>query len=337
MGSVNPPKVSVVVPVYKEEDNIVPFLTRIEPILEKIGSYEVLFCLDPSPDRTEEVILAESKRNPAVGLILMSRRFGQPAATMAGILNCKGETCVVIDVDLQDPPELIGSLYHKLEEGYDVVYAQRKRGRKGETFLKKLISYVGYRIINGISDVSIPRDTGDFRIMNRRVIETLRHLPERHGFLRGLVAFSGFRQTALEYDRQSREAGTTKYNRFTGSFKIAFNGLFGFSTVPLHLILWLGVWVAFLSSLLIFMMIVARLFLDIDYPLGVPTITITVLFMGSIQLVAIGILGEYIGRVYEEVRHRPQYIIDKVHNVALRNPWGATPCEEHKPKQAEPV
>src|ERR1700731_1071556 len=164
-AGVRPIALSVVVPVYKEAGNIKPFLTRTEAVMAKLGvSYEIIFALDPSPDDTEAVILREIERNPAVKLILFSRRFGQPAATMAGILSCTGETCVVIDVDLQDQPELIEQMYAKLREGYEVVYAKRT-SRKGETLVKRLISHVGYSVINKFSDVNIPRNTGDFRII----------------------------------------------------------------------------------------------------------------------------------------------------------------------------
>ena len=219
--------ISIVVPVYREEKNIRPFLARLEPVLEKIGSYEILFCLDPSPDDTEAVILEEVNRNPNIKLLVFSRRFGQPAATMAGILSCTGETCVVIDVDLQDQPELIEQLHAKLAEGYEVVYAKR-RSRKGETLIKRIISCFGYAVINRLSDVQIPRNTGDFRIMTRRVIEELRRFNESHGFLRGLVAYVGFKQAYVEYDRDERFAGAGNYNRLTGSLKIGLNGLIGF-------------------------------------------------------------------------------------------------------------
>ncbi len=166
---------SVVIPVYKEAGNINFFLERAEPVLEKISAdYEILFCLDPSPDQTEAVIMKEIERNARIKLIVFSRRFGQPAATMAGILMSKGEACVVIDVDLQDPPELIEAMYQKITEGYEVAYAKR-RSRKGETWVKKLVSYVGYKIINKLSDIEIPTNTGDFRMMTRRVIESLRN------------------------------------------------------------------------------------------------------------------------------------------------------------------
>lgn len=202
--------ISVIVPVYKEEANIRPFLARLEPVLAPLGEYEILFCLDPSPDNTEAVIEAEIKRNSNIGLMVFSRRFGQPSAVMAGIHQCQGESCVVIDVDLQDPPELIADLYYKMREGYDVVYAKR-RTRAGETLIKRLVSYLGYKVINATADVNIPRNTGDFRIMSRRVIDELRHLKEGHGFLRGLVAFVGFDQSYIEYDRDERAHGAGNY------------------------------------------------------------------------------------------------------------------------------
>ena len=317
----SPVDISVAVPVYKEEGNIEPFLRRIVPMLERIGSYEILFCLDPSPDRTEEIIEEQIGKNPNLGLIVMSRRFGQPAATMAGILNCRGNACVVIDVDLQDPPEVIPDMYAKMLDGYDVVYATR-RNREGETLLKRAISNLGYKLINTLSEVRIPRNTGDFRIITRGIIEELRWLPESHGFLRGLIALVGYRQTAIEYDRHPRLAGTSNYNRYLGSLKIAFNGLFGFSTTPLQVSLWTGVSIAVISVLLILFMFLTKLVLRKDYPLGIPTITILVLFIGGVQLISLGIIGEYIGRIYDEVRRRPHYIVKRAHNVAVRDRRG---------------
>jgi len=312
------PKISVVVPVYKEERSIGPFLERVRPILDRIGSYEILFCLDPSPDRTEQVIAEEAARDPRIGLLAFSRRFGQPAATMAGILNCQGETCVVIDVDLQDPPELIPQLSAKLTEGYEVVTARRS-SRKGETWLKELVSEVGYTLINRISDVEIPRNTGDFRVITRRVIEELREINESHGFLRGLVALVGFRQAFVEYERDARFTGTGNYNRYLGSLKIGLNGVFGFSTYPLSLMMWTGFGIALLSAVLIAVTLVTKLILGQAYPLGVPTIIVLVLFMGGVQLMALGVLGEYIGRIYDEVRRRPHYVVDRALNVTLRD------------------
>jgi dolichol-phosphate mannosyltransferase len=310
--------VSVVVPVYKEAQSIRPFLARLEPVVERLGAYEIIFALDPSPDDTETVIRAEIQRNPRIGLLVFSRRFGQPAAVMAGIRHCSGETCVVIDVDLQDPPELIEHLYRRLLEGFDVVYAKR-RTREGETVPKLIVSYLGYRVINAVSDVEIPTNTGDFRIMSRRTIDQLRSLNEGHGFLRGLVAFVGFRQTFIEYDRDQRAHEAGKYNRYFGSFKIGLNGLIGFSNFLLSATLVTGLIIAGVAFLLALAIIWTRLFMDVAYPIGLPTTLVVVLFLGGVQLVSIGILGQYIGRIYDEVKRRPQYIVDtavNVHSVA---------------------
>jgi dolichol-phosphate mannosyltransferase len=184
--------------------------------------------------------------------------------------------------------------------------------------VKKAVSAVGYKLINQIAEVPIPRNTGDFRIMSRKVVEELRGLRESHGFLRGLVSLVGFRQTQILYERDARHMGAGNYNRLLGSLKIGFNGIFGFSTVPLQLMMWTGFIIAALSALAIFIVIGLKLFYGSAFPMGVPTITVLVLFMGGVQLAGLGVLGEYIGRVYEEVRERPLFIIDRTANVAVR-------------------
>jgi glycosyltransferase involved in cell wall biosynthesis len=315
------PTISLIVPVYKEERNILPFLERAIPVLEAIGRYEVLFCLDPSPDRTEDVIRSQIEKNPNIGLLVFSRRFGQPAATMAGILNCRGRWCVVIDVDLQDPPELIEAFLRKAEEGFDVVTA-RRGSREGETFVKRAVSIIGYKFINKIAEVPIPANTGDFRIMSRRVIEELRGLSEGHGFLRGLVSFVGFPQAEVLYERDARHAGSGNYNRYLGSLKIGLNGIIGFSAFPLQIMMWTGFVIALLSTVAILITIGLRLYLGDEYPMGIPTITVLVLFLGGVQLASVGLLGEYIGRVYDEVRRRPMYIVDRAINAQVRDPRG---------------
>lgn len=301
---------SLVVPVYKEEANIRPFLQRTEAVMEKMGvSYEIIFALDPSPDNTEGVILEEINRNPNIKLLVFSRRFGQPAATMAGILTCTGETCVVIDVDLQDQPELIEQLHAKLAEGYEVVYA-RRRSRKGETLVKRIISYFGYAVINRLSDVQIPRNTGDFRIMTRRVIEELRRLNESHGFLRGLVAYVGFKQAYVEYDRDARFAGAGNYSRLTGSLRIGLNGLISFSSRPLQLMSIAGFVLAGLSFMLGGWYVFQHL-IGVNLTPGLSTTILVVTFFSGVQLLALGLMGEYVGRIYDEVKQRPLYIVDK--------------------------
>lgn len=304
-------KLSVIVPVYKEAENIKPFLSRVESVLNKTNlSYEIIFCLDPSPDTTEQVIQQEIERNPNIKLLLFSRRFGQPAATIAGILYCRGEACVVIDVDLQDPPELIEAMYNKLAEGYEVVYAKRK-SRKGETLFKRIFSYFGYSVINKLSDIQIPRNTGDFRVMTRRVIEELRRLNETHGFLRGLVAYVGFKQAFVEYDRDPRFAGKGNYNRFTGSLKIGLNGLISYSSRPLQMMSIAGAIIAGFSFLLGISYIIQKLY-SVNLTPGLSTTVIIVSFFSGVQLLSLGLIGEYIGRIYEEVKRRPMFIIDKI-------------------------
>lgn len=310
------PKITVVVPIYKEADNIKPFLNRTEAVLEKISAnYEIIFCLDPSPDHTEEVVLKEIERNSRIKLVVFSRRFGQPAATIAGILLAKGETCVVIDVDLQDPPELIEAMYHKLSEGYEVVFAKR-RSRKGETLVKRIIAHVGYKVINKLSEVQIPRNTGDFRIMTRRVIEELRRLNESHGFLRGLVAYIGFKQAFVEYDRDPRYAGKGNYNRFTGSIKIGLNGLISFSSRPLQMMSIAGAVLAGFSFLLGAWYVVQKL-VGVNLTPGLPTTVLVVSFFSGVQLLCLGLMGEYVGRIYDEVKQRPLYIVDRFIDKSL--------------------
>jgi glycosyltransferase involved in cell wall biosynthesis len=314
-GGASPVNVSVVVPVYKEAGNIKPFLQRTEAVMKKLGvSYEIIFALDPSPDDTEAVILREIERNSAVKLILFSRRFGQPAATMAGILNCTGQKCVVIDVDLQDQPEVIEQLYNKMAEGYEVVYAMRT-SREGETLIKRVVSYFGYSVINRLSDVQIPRNTGDFRIMSRRVIEELRRLSESHGFLRGMVAYVGFKQAAVLYNRDARLTGTGNYNRLIGSLRIGINGLVGFSSRPLQVMSMAGFVVAAISFCIGIWYLFQKL-MGFNLTPGLPTTVLVISFFSGVQLLALGLVGEYIGRIYDETKRRPMYIVDRKVNFS---------------------
>jgi glycosyltransferase involved in cell wall biosynthesis len=301
---------SLVVPVYREEKNIPHFLERLRPILAGITEdYEVIFSLDPSPDRTEEVILEQRATNPRVKLLKFSRRFGQPMATLAGLEYSTGDAVVVMDVDLQDPPELLVAMIAKWREGFDVVLPQR-RARTGEPWIKKLVAGTGYKVINKIADVKIPPNTGDFRLMSRRVVNEVVRLKESHGFLRGLVALVGFRQVIIPFDRPARFAGETNYNRFLGSLRIGFNGVFCFSTYALTLSTWLGFVVSGFSFLLMAIYIFYKL-MGWEILWGNPTLVILIAFLGGIQLISVGILGEYIGRIYEEVRARPKFIVER--------------------------
>jgi polyisoprenyl-phosphate glycosyltransferase len=312
---INKASISIVVPVYREESNIRPFLKRIETVLEKLQSeYEIIFCLDPSPDDTEMIIKEEIKRNHNIHLIRFSRRFGQPAATMAGIHCCKGDICVVIDVDLQDPPELMESMIEKWRDGFKVVYA-RRRSRKGETFIKEWVSYAGYRVINSISDVKIPKDTGDFRLIDRMVVDELKKLNETHGFLRGMVAFVGFKQTFVEYDRDERASGITNYNKYLGSLKIAFNGIVGFSIRPLQVASLFGALIAAGGFILGAWFVIQKEILHVDFTPGLSWTIVLITFFSGVQLLSLGIMGEYVGRIYEEVKKRPMYIIEETENL----------------------
>jgi glycosyltransferase involved in cell wall biosynthesis len=306
------PELSVVVPAYNEEANVEHVYTRLCDVLEGLVlSWELIFSVDPSTDRTEELILDLRKIDPRVKMLSFSRRFGQPMATLAGLEAATGDAVVVIDCDLQDPPELIPELVRRWREGYDVVYAQR-RTRQGETLVKRTVAALGYRLIGRIAEVEIPRNTGDFRLMSRRVVDQVVALPESHGFLRGLVGLVGFRQVAVAYDRDPRAAGTGKYNRFLGSARIGLNGIVGFSRYPLRLITLLGLGFSFLAFLLAIAYLAMKL-AGFPFPLGNPTIVIIVAFFSGIQLLSLGVMGEYVGRIYDEVRRRPKYIVESRH------------------------
>ena len=268
--------ITVVVPVYKEEGNIRPFLDRMEPVLAAISErYEILFCLDPSPDRKE-----------------------------AGIALSRGAAGVVIDVDLQDPPELIADLYARMRDGFDVVSA-RRRSRKGETVVKRIASWIGYDMINRLADVEIPRNTGDLRIMSRRVCDELTRLNEGHGFLRGLVAYVGFPQAYVEYDRDPRHAGAGHYNRFLGSLKIGVNGVVSFGSRPLQLMSVAEFRVAGFSFFVGAYYVIGKI-AGVESTAGLPPTVLAMSFFAGVQLLSLGLIGEYVGRIDDEVKWRPK-------------------------------
>ena len=282
---------------------------RLTGILNGTGmSWEIIFSVDPCTDRTEELILDLRRRERRIKVLRLSRRWGQPMATIAGLEASSGDAVVVIDCDLQDPPELIPELVARWREGYDVVYAQR-RTRAGETLPKRIVAAVGYRVIARIGEVEIPPNTGDFRLLSRRVVENVLALEEHHGFLRGLVALVGYRQTSVPYDRDVRAAGSSKYNRFFGSLVIGLNGVIGFSRYPLQMISLMGIGLSGLAFLLAAVYLLLKLFV-LPFPVGNPTIVIVVAFFSGIQLLSLGVIGEYVGRIYDESRRRPKYIVE---------------------------
>jgi glycosyltransferase involved in cell wall biosynthesis len=300
---------SVILPVYNEESNVEHAYERLHTVLEDIDLdwWELIFSVDPSTDRTEELVLALREHDPRVKMLRFSRRFGQPSATIAGMEASGGDAVIVMDCDLQDPPELIADLVAQWREGYDVVYAQR-RTRAGESMAKKLWAGMAYKVINHIAEVEIPKNTGDFRLMSQRVVDNVISLQEAHIFLRGLVPLVGFRQTGVLYDRDQRAAGRSHY-RFYGSWSHGLSGVVGFSRYPLQVISVGGIVLSGLAFLLAIAYLLLKLS-GVTFPVGNPTIVIVVSFFSGIQLLSLGVMGEYIGRIYDEARHRPRYIIE---------------------------
>jgi dolichol-phosphate mannosyltransferase len=305
-------KLSVVVPVYNEEKTVNIFLNRLKAVLDKItNNYEIIFALDPCTDRSEEIIENAHNADNRIKLLRFSRRYGQPAATWAGMYHTSGDAVIPIDCDMQDPPELIEKmvdLWH--DEGYKVVIPQRK-SRDGENFLKKIISYVGYWIINKIASVDIPRNTGDFRLLDRRVVDELMHLRESHGFLRGLTSLVGFKTYLLPFNRLSRVGGKGKYNHITGNLRIGFNGVVAFSDFLLNMITVLGLILSTLSISGAAFMVCAKLLGWWKSVTGVATMLVIVLLLFGMLFLALGIMGAYVSRIYDEVKMRPKFIVEK--------------------------
>lgn len=317
------PVLSVVVPVYNEEQTLPRFLAAIRPVLASVTeNYEVIFVADPCTDRTVELIRDEHARDPRIKLLLFSRRFGQPAATLGGMTYAGGEAIVVIDCDLQDPPGLIPEMMRLWRAGNKVVIPQRT-SREGETLIKRVISYGGYWLINRISVVPIPRNTGDFRLLDRRVVQEIVKLPESHGFLRGLTSVVGFKTVLLPFSREARAAGAGKYNRLTGSLKIGFNGIVAFSDSLLRLMVVAGIAMAGVALLAVPLVAFMKAYGLYRFAQGVATMCILMLFLGGVQLVGMGLLGAYVGRIYEEAKRRPKFIIDESLGVEASRPEGS--------------
>ncbi len=310
--------ISVVVPTYNEEGNVVALYERLAEVLDAQPAlaWELIFALDAPTDRTPELVLELRERDPRVKMLRLSRRFGQPMATLAGLSFTSGDAAVVIDCDLQDPPELIPALVERWREGYDVVSARRSR-RAGETMLRRAVAWVGYRVIARISEVDIPPDTGDFRLLSRRVVDNVLALKESHGFLRGLVALVGFTQTTVPYDRAPRASGRSSYSRLFGSLRIGLNGIVGFSRHPLQLISLAGIGSAMLAFLLGVAYAAAKIG-GVRFPIGNPTIVIVIAFFSGMQMLSLGVIGEYVGRIYDESRQRPKFIIESTYGLEPR-------------------
>lgn len=306
------PTLSVVVPLYNEEGNVAPLLERIGGIVQRLPerpSYEIILVNDGSGDGTLARIREQMQRRPNIVLVNLSRNFGHQLAATAGLDVAQGQAVVLMDGDLQDPPELIEQFLERWRQGYDVVYAVR-RSRKGEGAFKIFTARLFYRLIRRMTNVSIPVDTGDFRLMSRRVVDTLNRSRERNRFLRGMVSWSGFNQTGVEYDRDERLSGETKYP-LRKMLKFAADAVTSFSDVPLRLASYLGFTVstaAFIYAIIIILFKAIRLGTP-EYARGWASTMVVILFIGGVQLIGIGILGEYLGRIYDEVKGRPLYLI----------------------------
>jgi len=302
------PFLSIVAPCYNEEAVIDIFLEKIFVVLEQLGcSFEIVFVNDGSRDNTLEVLKAKSKEYAGIRVINLSRNFGKEAALTAGIDAARGEVVVPIDVDLQDPPELILEFVKKYEEGYDVVVGKRV-DRTTDTPAKRISAELFYKMHNKISDIEIPHNVGDYRLMSRRVVEELKKLPETQRFMKGIFAWLGFKTAVVEYKREERVAGDTSFNGWK-LWNFALDGITSFSTAPLRIWLYVGMGLALIAFLYGSWIIFKTLLFGADTP-GYASMITVILFLGGIQLMGIGILGEYIGRIYLESKNRPIYIVE---------------------------
>ena len=304
--------ISLVVPVWNEEDNIKPFVNEVKKYLST-HSFEIIFVCDPSSDNTEEIINELASQDKNIRLILMSRKFGQPMAILAGLKHSKGDCAVILDVDLQDPPSLIPEMISNWESGFEVILPQRN-SRIGENPLRLLIAKVAYKLIDNFSNLKMPRDVSDFRLIDRLVIDQINIMQEKHGYLRGMVAYAGFKTKFIKFDRPARSRGKSKYNTFIGSLRIGGNGIFAYSTLGLSLIFNLGIILGIFSFLISFFYFLAKI-LGYPFPIGNPTVVISIFFIGAINILSMAIVGQYIERIYEETRLRPRYIIRKTINI----------------------
>lgn len=299
----------IIVPVFNEQEVVDLFYEEIKQILQTCNvNWTILFVDDGSTDGTVQHLEFLRHKDKRVGFIKLSRNFGKEYALTAGLDHADADVVVVIDVDLQDPPELIPQMLNYWNEGYDVVYATRKK-RDGETLLKKATASWFYRLINSMSKIDIPKDTGDFRLLDIKAVRAINKLRESNRFMKGLFAWIGYKQKAIYFDRKKRIAGTTKWN-MRKLFSFALDGITSFSYVPLKFATWIGVSVALFSFIYGLIVIAKTLIFGNDLP-GYPSLMVVILFLGGIQLMALGIIGEYLGRLFEENKQRPLYLIDK--------------------------
>jgi len=303
------PEISLVVPFYNEADGVEPFFKEtLEVLIKEKLDYEVICVNDGSTDLTMAALLRERKRNKRIRILLLSRNFGKEVALTAGLDHARGKAVIPMDSDLQDPPRLIPHLIAKWRDGYEVVTARRAE-RLSDSWMKRNSAKAFYWLFNAISDTRIPENTGDFRLLDREVVEALRQLPERDRFMKGLFAWVGYRTTEVTFDRPARQAGLTKWS-FRKLFNFAIGGVTAFSNFPLRLFNYIGLTVAGFSFLYALFLIVTTLLLGRDVP-GYASIMVVMLFLGGIQLIGIGVVGEYVGRIFLESKKRPLYLVHR--------------------------
>lgn len=319
-NSVEAVELSIIIPTYNEEANVDYLLDRLLSVLENMNTtFEIVCINDGSTDNTIRYLVEYHQRNSKVKVVDLSRNFGKEIALTVGIDYAIGQAVIPIDADLQDPPELIEDLVAKWRQGYDVVYATR-RSRQGENWLKRSTANAFYYIISRMSSVPIPRDTGDFRLIDRRVVEALKQMPERTRFMKGLFAWVGYRQTSIYYDRSQRHQGKTKWN-YWKLWNFAIDGITSFSFGPLKIWSYIGLLLSLLAFFYAAYLVLRTLIFGIDVP-GYASLMVIMLFLGGMQLVTLGIVGEYIGRIYEEVKQRPLYFV--------KNTCGFTQVSPHR-------
>lgn len=314
------PIYSLIIPVYNEEATLPELYRRVQAVMDQMdGEVELILINDGSRDRSLDLIRELHGIDPRVCYLNFARNFGHQIAVTAGLNFARGKAVITLDADLQDPPELIPEMVQQWHKGYQVVYAQRIR-RSREGWFKRFTAYLFYRILKRLADVDIPTDTGDFCLMDRQVVDTLNAMPERNRYIRGLRSWTGFRQTAVLFEREPRFAGEVKYT-FQKSLALAVDGLVSFSRVPLRAATYIGLFAALMALVMVFLVIYWRLFYPQSSLTGYAIIASAIFFLGAVQLFSIGILGEYIGRIYEEVKNRPLYILDEAVGFTISNKY----------------
>lgn len=309
-------KVSVIVPMYYEEEVAEECYNRLKKVLDELSEkylYEIIFINDGSKDKTLNILENIANENKNVKVISFSRNFGHQCAVTAGLKYITGDAIVIIDADLQDPPELIPEMLKLWEDGNEVIYGKRK-SREGESKFKLLTASMFYKTLNALSDVEIPKDTGDFRLVDRKVVEVINSLPEHNKFLRGLFSWVGFKQIPFEYERKERVAGKTKYP-LSKMLKLAQDGIFSFSTKPLRIVGTMGIISILISIIILIYSILSYIFNWNDLASGWTSMMVTMTFLGGMILISLWMIGEYVGRIYDETKRRPEYIIEKTINI----------------------